>query len=131
MRSFLCGRFRVPPCNKLFLSGPHYSLPLSPACNVLLLLLLCLYRTCPLCVQYSIYTHIYIYIIVGVGRQWCKLIGPRGYLKLEHLCRWTLGGKRHRYAIAYPDELGASEPIGVDVIEMDAVAESVKKGRSP
>ena len=44
------------------------------------------------------------------------------------LCRRTLGSERHRYAIAWPDELGADPIAYGNLNEMDAAAEI---GRNP
>ena len=33
--------------------------------------------------------------------------------RLLALCRWTRGGERHRYAIAWPDKIG-TDPMAVD-----------------
>ena len=69
----------------------------------------------------------------GYGKERRTQIGPQGYLNrsaylnrshpllklpwgLLALCRWTLGGERHRYAIAWPNKLG-TDPVAIDGID--------------
>ena len=68
-----------------------------------------------------------IVIIVGVGQEGRTKNGSWGYLNIQHsliqlhlgllaLCRWTLGGERHRFAVACcPDKLGTG-PMAIDVM---------------